>query len=114
VIKRFLLDRLDERSTWRAFVAFLTLLGIGLSPEQSDAIIAAGIAIGATLEAFLPDPGGRIHPERLPKSADAPKQSDTTDKAELSHPTSDQSTKQSVDPTYSEHDRAFGPWGGDR
>lgn len=64
----FLIDRLDERSTWRALVALMTLLGISISPEQSNAIIGSGVAIGAMLEALLPDPAGRIHPERGRKS----------------------------------------------
>jgi hypothetical protein len=104
MIKRFLLDRLDERSTWRAIVAMFTLFGVGLSPEQSDAIIAAGIAIGAALEAFLPDPGGRIHPERMPER---------TDKTELSHPASAQSSVSPTDRATSDLDSAFGPWGDD-
>ncbi|MEA3641297.1 MAG: hypothetical protein VBE63_15335 [Lamprobacter sp.] len=105
MIKRFLIDRLDERSTWRALVALLTLLGIGLSPEQSDAIIAAGIAIGAALEALLPDPAGRMRPQRLPEHADA---------AELPHATSDQPARKPADPARSDLDNAFGPWGDDR
>ena len=63
-LAHYVLDRLDERSTWRALVALLTLVGIGLSPEQKDGIIAAGVAVGAAIEAILPDPAGRIRPER--------------------------------------------------
>ena len=59
-MKSFLLDRLDERSTWRAIIALLTVLGVGLSHEQTEAIIAAGVAIGALVEALLPEPAGRI------------------------------------------------------
>ena len=70
-IKAFILDRLDERSTWRAIVALLTLAGLGLEPSQSEAIITAGIAIGAALEALLPDPSGRIR-EPNAKSAGLP------------------------------------------
>jgi hypothetical protein len=59
-VGRFVRRRLDERSTWRAIVAFLTLLGIGLNTEQTEAVIMAGVAVGAALEALLPDPGGNI------------------------------------------------------
>jgi hypothetical protein len=59
-IKQFLLNRLDERSTWRAIVALLTISGIALTDVQMESIVVAGVAIGALLEAFLPDPSGRI------------------------------------------------------
>ena len=60
VILKFLRDRLDERSTWRAIVALLTVGGISLDPDQTQAIIAAGVAIGALIEALLPDPAGKV------------------------------------------------------
>jgi hypothetical protein len=59
-VKRFLINRLDERSTWRAIVALITVAGITLTDVQMEAIVVAGVAIGALLEAFLPDPAGRI------------------------------------------------------
>jgi hypothetical protein len=61
----FLRDRLDERSTWRALVALLTIAGISFDPEQTQAIIAAGVAIGALLEALLPDPAGNVRVKRV-------------------------------------------------
>ena len=64
--KRFLVNRLDERSTWRAIVALITLFGLSLEPSQSEAIITAGIAIGAALEALLPDPAGRMRKPSAP------------------------------------------------
>lgn len=100
MIKRFFLDRLDERSTWRALVALLTLLGLGLSPEQKDAIIAAGVAIGAALEVLLPDPGGRIHPERLSERTDPKRLPDRAGNESRSEPADDNSA----------HDDAFGAW----
>lgn len=108
-IKRFLLDRLDERSTWRAIVALLTLAGIGLDPEQSEAIIAAGIAIGAALEALLPEPGGKI---RAPKPGPSPGVEPSADPQRLrdlpatpSHPRPAADRRNAIDD-------ALGPWGG--
>jgi hypothetical protein len=98
-IKRFFLDRLDERSTWRGLIALLTVSGISLSPEQTNAIIAAGVAIGALVEALLPDPAGRIrdNPQRVPEQSDVPS-----------------ATSNQADPDgYDTHDRAFGPWHSD-
>jgi hypothetical protein len=108
-IKRFLLNRLDERSTWRAIVALLTLAGIGLDPEQSEAIIAAGIAIGAALEALLPEPAGKIRapkPEPSPSvepAADPHRLRNLPDQARDSRPTADRR---------SAVDGALGPWRG--
>jgi len=39
------LYRLSEPSTWRGLIALLTAGGIVLSPDQSSAIIAAGLAV---------------------------------------------------------------------
>ncbi|MEA3639910.1 MAG: hypothetical protein VBE63_08200 [Lamprobacter sp.] len=92
-LAHFFVERLDERSTWRALVAFLTLIGIGLSPEQKDGIIAAGVAIGAALEALLPDPAGRIH-NRVSEQSD----------------TSELPSAADAKPRSASHSDAFGPW----
>jgi len=85
-VLRFLRDRLDERSTWRAIVALLTVAGISLDPEQTQAIIAAGVAVGALLEAFLPEPAGRMRdnpierlrePEQVPSASSSKKHAST-------------------------------------
>jgi len=59
-LDRFLIDRLDERSTWRGLIFVLTALGLSLSPEQQAGILAAGVAIGGVVEMFLPDPSGKV------------------------------------------------------
>jgi len=46
-VKRFLINRLDERSTWRAIVALITVAGITLTDVQMEAIVMAGVAIGS-------------------------------------------------------------------
>jgi hypothetical protein len=44
-MRAFVLARLSEPSTWRGIVLALTALGIVLSPDQADAIVAAGLAV---------------------------------------------------------------------
>ena len=41
-MRRYLIDRLQEPSTWQGFVLLLTGLGITVSPETAGYIIAAG------------------------------------------------------------------------
>jgi hypothetical protein len=53
-MKKYILDRLKEASTWRGFVYMLTALGVTLSPAAAEAIIAAGMAIAGAIGAFLP------------------------------------------------------------
>lgn len=54
-MKKYLLARLHEASTWRGITAGLTAVGIALSPEQRDAIIVAGLAVMGVIGAFFPD-----------------------------------------------------------
>ena len=54
-MKDFLLARLHEASTWRGLVALLTAVGVVLTPEQTEAVVAAGLAVIGALGVFLPD-----------------------------------------------------------
>lgn len=54
-MKNYLTARLHEASTWRGIVLLLTAAGVGISPEQGEAIIAGGLAFAGLLAAFLPD-----------------------------------------------------------
>jgi len=49
-------SRLKEKSTWRGIVAVLTALGVSLSPDQSVAIVTAGVALAGIFEAFFKEP----------------------------------------------------------
>ena len=51
----FLKDRLGEASTWRGLVALLTAAGVTLSPEQTNAIIGAGLALIGLIGVFTAD-----------------------------------------------------------
>ena len=54
-MKDFLLARGKEASSWRGLVAILTAIGVTLSPEQKDAIVAAGLAIIGLIGVFTAD-----------------------------------------------------------
>ncbi|MCI0430265.1 MAG: hypothetical protein L0210_06960 [Rhodospirillales bacterium] len=64
----YLIARLKEPSAWRGLVLLLTSLGLGISPEQSDAIVAAGLAVAGAIGAFAPDASGiaENRPRRKP------------------------------------------------
>jgi hypothetical protein len=51
----YILDRLKEASTWRGIIALVTALGVALSPEQVEAIVAGGLALIGILGAFTSD-----------------------------------------------------------
>jgi hypothetical protein len=44
-MKAWILARLRERSTWAGLVGLLGAAGIAITPEQSEAILAAVMAI---------------------------------------------------------------------
>jgi len=55
-ILNYILDRLKEKSTRVAAVgAILTIIGVSLSPEQSEAIIGGVAALVAIIVSFLPE-----------------------------------------------------------
>lgn len=46
---------LKTESTWRGIIAIATALGVTLSPEQANAIIAAGLAAVGLINVFKKD-----------------------------------------------------------
>ena len=48
----YLIERLDEPSTWRGIVWFITAFGIVLSPEQKESVVATGMAIAGLVGVF--------------------------------------------------------------
>ena len=52
---KFIIDRLKERSTWLGLTGIVAAAGIGLHPEQTEAIIALGIAAAGAVAAFTKD-----------------------------------------------------------
>ncbi|HYD19295.1 MAG TPA: hypothetical protein VEF76_12535 [Patescibacteria group bacterium] len=51
----FITDRARERSTWLGLISCATALGLALSPDQQEAIVAAGMAAAGILAAFTKD-----------------------------------------------------------
>lgn len=52
---KWLLARLKEPSTWRGLVWLLTVCGVLLTPEQTEAIVLAGMSLAGLLGVFLTD-----------------------------------------------------------
>jgi len=42
---QYILERLNETSTWRGIISLLTGLGVKLRPDMAEAIISAGLAL---------------------------------------------------------------------
>jgi hypothetical protein len=57
----YILNRLSENSTWRGLILLITSLGVALSPEQGEKIVAAGLAMVGLINVF----------RKAPTSADA-------------------------------------------
>ena len=49
---KFVLDRLKEKTTRIGLTGFVTALGVSISPEQAEAIAAAGVAIVGAILTF--------------------------------------------------------------
>jgi hypothetical protein len=45
-----IIEKLKEPSTWRGIVVFLTVFGIKIRPELTDAIVTAGASACAAIE----------------------------------------------------------------
>ena len=52
---QFILERGKEASTWRGLVALVTAAGIAVSPELTEALVAAGLAIIGILGVLTAD-----------------------------------------------------------
>lgn len=45
--------RLAEKTTWTGLIGLMTALGVAVNADLSDAIVAAGTAVGALVSAIL-------------------------------------------------------------
>lgn len=52
---RYAAAQLREPSTWRGITYLLTSAGVALSPEQTAAIVSAGLALSGAIGVFVPD-----------------------------------------------------------
>ena len=51
----YLINRLQEPSTWRGLVLIATAIGVKLEPEQFEAIITIGLAIVGAINVVKKD-----------------------------------------------------------
>jgi len=51
----YLVNRLQEPSTWRGLILIATVAGVKLNPEQFDAIISIGLIIVGAINVFKKD-----------------------------------------------------------
>ncbi|WP_298374405.1 hypothetical protein [Azospirillum sp.] len=49
---RYILDRAREARTWQGLTGLATLAGIGFTPDQAEAIGAAGVAVASLIGIF--------------------------------------------------------------
>lgn len=59
MIKRFLLNRLGEVSTYKGIIALLGVFGVAIAPDQAEAIITVCIGVYGLLSTFLPNYFGK-------------------------------------------------------
>ncbi|MFY8105296.1 MAG: hypothetical protein ACOVKO_00160 [Elstera sp.] len=52
---RYLLERLQERSTWLGLIALVTGFGVSVKPDVSNAIITVGSTLAGVIAALTPD-----------------------------------------------------------
>lgn len=63
---KWLTARLSEASTWRGIILLLTALGVRLSPDLTEAIITAGIALAGLVGVITADePKTKLPPIEL-------------------------------------------------
>ncbi len=51
----YLTSRAKERSTWLGLTSLFVALGLTLSPEQTESVIALGMALAGLIAAFSKD-----------------------------------------------------------
>jgi len=49
-------ERLKEKTTWVSMIGFVALAGLQFSPEQSEAIVTAGVALTSVILIFVREP----------------------------------------------------------
>jgi len=52
---KYFLNRLREASTWRGLVLVVTALGVQITPDQIDTVVAVGLALSGLIGGFFPD-----------------------------------------------------------
>jgi len=58
-MKKYLLDRMREPSTWRGAILFLTAIGVPVAPQLAEAIVSAGLGVAGLVGVLTPDRRGK-------------------------------------------------------
>jgi hypothetical protein len=70
------LARMREPSTWRGLIWVLTAMGVSISPELGERIIAVGMAVAGLIGMLIPETPGTIKIELPPGSGHSSSLSD--------------------------------------
>jgi hypothetical protein len=54
-MKRYILDRAREASTWRGVTLLLTALGVPMMPGFTDALVSAGLGVAGLIGVLFAD-----------------------------------------------------------
>jgi hypothetical protein len=54
-VSRYLLDRLQESSTWRGLTMILTVGGMALTPVHGELIVMGGLLLSGLIGALFPN-----------------------------------------------------------
>lgn len=54
-IIQFFISRAKERSSWLGLISIATALGLLLTPEQTDAVVAAGMSLAGLIGTLMAD-----------------------------------------------------------
>ena len=54
-ILNYILLRLKERSTWLGLISLATAAGVTLSPDQTQAVVTAGVGLAGVIAVFTKD-----------------------------------------------------------
>lgn len=57
-VKRYIMARMQESSTWRGMVLFLSAIGINLEPDQSESIIMIAVGTAGIIGIITGDGNG--------------------------------------------------------
>lgn len=55
--KKYIIGRLNEPSTWRGVILFLSALGIDLVPDQTETIVSVGLGAAGLIGVLSQDTG---------------------------------------------------------
>lgn len=54
-MKKFILDRLKQESTWRGLIQLAIACGVGIRPDQAIALIAVGSSVIGAINVLKKD-----------------------------------------------------------